>query len=204
MASSDSPCARHAPVWSELTDRADIPDSLQRRTRVVGKVRLPLAPMANHWWPVLTTSWMHTAGRGLEMEFDLVHHGLELPTTGGRIGHVRVEPRSVARRDGATIEALAEVDRPVEIEVCRCGCWPGGRDEGSFDPDAYPEPDGVADWPIEPAADSDDRDLGEFNLPCRAERRADHCHPRLACAPSSDEATTDLARGDRTAHATAA
>jgi Family of unknown function (DUF5996) len=45
-------------------------DTLHLWTQIVGKVRLALAPMVNHWWQVplyvsgggLTTSLMHAAG----------------------------------------------------------------------------------------------------------------------------------------------
>ena len=37
-------------------------------------------------------------------------------------------------------------------EVSSCGFWPGGSPEGSFYAYAYPEPNGFADWKVEPAA----------------------------------------------------
>jgi hypothetical protein len=53
-------------------------------------------------------------------------------------------------------------------ELSSCGFWPGGSAEGSFYAYAYPQPDGFADWPVEPdAAFYDDR-LGEFILPYAA------------------------------------
>ena len=74
--------------WPELTLSAweDTRDTLHLWTQVVGKVRLALEPMANHWWQVplyvsargLTTSLMHTDGRGLAIDFDFVDHVLVL------------------------------------------------------------------------------------------------------------------------------
>src|SRR5579871_6439348 len=66
-------------------------EGLHLRTQVVGKVRLALEPMVNHWWQVplyvsargLTTSLMHAGGLGLEMEFDFTAHRLDLRTTSG-------------------------------------------------------------------------------------------------------------------------
>jgi len=123
-----------APRWPELTlsEWEDTRDTLQLWTQVVGKVRLALEPMVNHWWQVplyvsacgLTTSLMHAAGRGIEVEFDFREHHLELRTTDGGVRHVRLEPRSVASFYMATMAALDElgvqvslVPRPVEMPV---------------------------------------------------------------------------------------
>jgi hypothetical protein len=37
-------------------------------------------------------------------------------------------------------------------EVSSCGLWPGGGKEGALHSYAYPEPDGFADYPVEPDA----------------------------------------------------
>jgi hypothetical protein len=99
-------------------------------TQIVGKVRLALEPMMNHWWQVplyvssrgLTTSLMHAGDIGLEMEFDLVDHRLALRTTDGQRAAVVLEPQSVARFYEATMAALGDLGigvsilaRPVEV-----------------------------------------------------------------------------------------
>jgi hypothetical protein len=92
-------------------------------TQIVGKIRLALEPMVNHWWQVplyvsargLTTSLMHTATTGLEIEFDLIDHVLEIRTTDGRHRRVALEPRSVASFYAATMTALDELGTPVTI-----------------------------------------------------------------------------------------
>src|ERR1700691_5046621 len=81
----------------------DTRDTLQLWTQVVGKVRLALEPMVNHWWQVplyvsargLTTSLMHTGGRGLEIEFDFIDHELQLRTSNGQRSTGALEPRSL-------------------------------------------------------------------------------------------------------------
>jgi hypothetical protein len=84
-------------------------------------------------------------------------------------------------------------------EVSSCGYWPGGE-EGSFYAYAYPEPDGFADWPAEPAAASYDHDLGEFLLPYAAVRTApDPDAALLAFLQTTYEAAAELARWDRAA-----
>jgi hypothetical protein len=118
--------------WPELTLMAwdDTRDTLQLWTQVVGKVRLALEPMVNHWWQVplyvsargLTTSLMHAGGRGLEIEFDFVDHALVLQTSDGQVRTVALEPRTVASFYQATMAALGELGvavtifpRPVEL-----------------------------------------------------------------------------------------
>jgi hypothetical protein len=119
-------------MWPDLTLSAweDTRDTLQLWTQVVGKVRLALEPMVNHWWQVplyvsargLTTSLMHDGERGLEIEFDFVDHKLDLRTSDGGIRSVPLEPRSVARFYAETMTALDDLGvhvrilaRPVEI-----------------------------------------------------------------------------------------
>jgi hypothetical protein len=120
-----------AAMWPDLSlTWNDTRDTLHLWTQVVGKVRLALMPMINHWWQVplyvsargLTTSLMHTGGRGLEIEFDFVDHALALRTTDGASGLVTLEPRSVASFYAATLAALDELDvhltlygRPSEV-----------------------------------------------------------------------------------------
>jgi hypothetical protein len=112
-------------VWPELTlsEWEGTKDALHLWTQVVGKVRLGLAPMVNHWWQVplyvsargLTTSLMHAAGRGLEMEFDFVDQVLDIRTTDGQRRSVALVPCSVADFYETTLSALADVDVSVRI-----------------------------------------------------------------------------------------
>src|SRR6201993_1609445 len=88
--------------------------TLHMWTQIVGKVRLALEPMVNHWWQVplyvsargLTTSLMHAGDVGLEMEFDFIDHVLLMRTTDGRCQSVALEPRSVASFFELTMAAL--------------------------------------------------------------------------------------------------
>jgi len=71
---------------------------------MVGKVRLALAPRANHWWSVplyvnsvgLTTSLMPYRGYGAEITFDFIAHKLWICTPRGDSRSMSLEPRSVA------------------------------------------------------------------------------------------------------------
>lgn len=138
-------------IWPDLTLSRweDTRDTLHLWTQIVGKVRLGLTPMINHWWQVplyvsargLTTSLMHAGGRGLEIEFDFVDHVLDLRTTDGHHQRVTLEPRSVASFYAATTAALDELGvkvglfaRPSEV----VDAIPFDQDElhRSYDPDA--------------------------------------------------------------------
>ena len=98
-------------------------DTVHLWTQVVGKVRMALEPMLNHWWQVplyvsargLTTSLMHSGGRGLEIEFDFVNHVLEIRMTNGDARQVWLEPRSVASFFADTMRALEQLDVHVNI-----------------------------------------------------------------------------------------
>src|ERR1700737_1317947 len=115
----------HNQPWPELTLSAweDTRDTLHMWTQVVGKVRMALEPMVNHWWQVplyvsargLTTSLMHANGRGLEIEFDFLDHQLHLRTSDGQNREVALEPRSVASFYAATMAALDDLDVHVSM-----------------------------------------------------------------------------------------
>jgi hypothetical protein len=101
----------------------DTRDTLHMWTQIVGKIRLGLMPMMNHWWQAplyvssqgLTTALMPYGDRGLEMEFDFLRHILEIRTTEGASRDVRLEPRSVADFYAETMARMAELDMPVKI-----------------------------------------------------------------------------------------
>ncbi len=65
--------------------------ALQLRMQIVGKTRLALAPMQNHWWNTtlyvtargLTTSAMPYGDRNVEIELDLLDHQLEVRASDG-------------------------------------------------------------------------------------------------------------------------
>src|SRR4051794_18284131 len=137
--------------WPDLTLSAweDTRDTLHMWTQIVGKVRLALAPMLNHWWQVtlyvsargLTTSLMHTEGGGVEIEFDFLDSVLVLRTTNGETRTVALEPRTVADFYAATMTALDELGvrvsilpRPVEVPVAIP--FPEDDQHRAYDPDA--------------------------------------------------------------------
>ena len=120
--------------WPDLTlsEWEKTRDTLHLWTQIVGKVRLALEPMVNHWWQVplyvsargLTTSLMPVGTGGLEIEFDFIDHVLDMRTTDGRGRQIPLRPRSVADFYGATMSALDDLGvrikilaRPVELAI---------------------------------------------------------------------------------------
>lgn len=128
---------------------ADTRDTLHMWTQIVGKVKLALNPMVNHWWQVplyvsargLTTGLMVADGVGIELEFDFVSEKLSFRTSNGDERAVVLQPRSVADFYAATMATLADLSvavtintRPTEVEVA----IPFDQDEqhASYDADA--------------------------------------------------------------------
>ena len=78
--------------------------TLHMWTQIVGKVRLALTPMTNHWWNVplyvsargLTTSSMSYENVIFELEFDFVEHQLVLKMSDGAVKKMALAPRTVA------------------------------------------------------------------------------------------------------------
>lgn len=120
-------------VWPELNAKEweDTRDTLHMWAQVVGKVRLELTPLVNHWWNVplyvsargLTTSFIPYGRGGFEMAFDFVDHELHVDTDTAERRSVPLAPKTVAQFYEETMAALSslgiEVEilaRPVEVE----------------------------------------------------------------------------------------
>lgn len=132
-----------------LGEWTDTRDTLQLWTQIVGKIRLALAPMENHWWQVplyvsargLTTSAMPYREGAVELIFDFLDHLLRVETSSGKTATVPLAPRTVAdfyREVMSTMRGVG-VDariwpRPVELaDVIR---FDQDRTHASYDADA--------------------------------------------------------------------
>jgi hypothetical protein len=119
-------------TWPELSwdQWKDTAATLHMWTQIVGKTRLELTPLLNHWWNVplylsargLTTSAMPSHGDLLEIEFDFVSHDLRFRMSSGAILSVPLRPQTVAsfyaeyQRCLATLGVSVEINTvPVEI-----------------------------------------------------------------------------------------
>src|SRR6266700_853549 len=92
--------------WPELPLQAweETYHTLHMWTQIAGKIRLGLAPLQNHWWNValyvntegLTTSPIPYKDGSFEIQFDFIHHRLELRTSSGDVRSLPLAPKSVA------------------------------------------------------------------------------------------------------------
>jgi hypothetical protein len=116
----------HDPAaWPPLPLEAWEPacDTLHLWTQIVGKARLDLAPMQNHWWQAtlyvtargLTTSPVPYGERTFETEFDFVDHRLVVRTSDGRQASLPLEPQTVAQFYRRYLDTLRELGIPEEI-----------------------------------------------------------------------------------------
>ena len=138
-------------VWPTLplAPWQDTLATLHMWTQIVGKTRLALAPMTNHWWQVtlyvtargLSTSPMPYQDRSFEVDFDFIDHLLSVRTSGGDTRTLPLIPRTVAdfhREYFALLRSLGlEVKiRPVPVEVQEATPFPADQAHRSYDPDA--------------------------------------------------------------------
>jgi Family of unknown function (DUF5996) len=97
--------------------------TLHMWTQIVGKVRMRLTPLVNHWWNVplyvtargLTTSRIPYRGRAFELWFDFVAHRLVLETSEGTVSTLKLEPRTVADFYKEFMAMLRAADIDVKV-----------------------------------------------------------------------------------------
>jgi hypothetical protein len=98
-------------------------ETLHMWTQMVGKVRMALTPLVNHWWHVplyvnsrgLTTSAIPYRGSDFELQFDFVRHELILRTAAGREQALPLAPRTVADFYRELMEMLRSAGIDVKI-----------------------------------------------------------------------------------------
>jgi hypothetical protein len=106
--------------------------TLHMWTQIVGKVRLELTPLVNHWWNVplyvtargLTTSPMPYDGGSVEIYFDFVAHKLLVETSDGELRELALKPQSVAQFYKQLMAVLSELQVPVKIWTNPCELSP--------------------------------------------------------------------------------
>ena len=97
--------------------------TLHMWTQIVGKVRLTLCPLVNHWWNVsfyvtgrgMSTLVMPYQDRGVEIRFDFVDHKLIIETSDGKIRVLELKPQSVAEFYQRFMTALGELGLDIKI-----------------------------------------------------------------------------------------
>jgi len=126
------------PNESPKTSMSDLPDcwpslplaswqdtyaTLHMWAQIVGKIRLALTPLVNHWWNVplyihprgLTTSAIPYAKRTFDLRFDFLNHELVLQTSDGQVKSLPLFARSVADFYQAFMDMLRSADIVVKI-----------------------------------------------------------------------------------------
>jgi len=113
--------------WAQWRDTAN---TLHMWTQIVGKTRLALTPLQEHWWNVplyvsargLTTSAMPCGEEMLDIEFDFVSHCLCFRMSNGETLTTPLRPQTVAdfyaeyQRSLATLGVTVKI-HPVPVEV---------------------------------------------------------------------------------------
>lgn len=111
--------------WPELPwgEWAATADTLHMWAQIVGKTRLALTPLQNHWWNVplyvtargLGTSAMPYGDDVLDIEFDFVDHELHLRLGSGKALSVALRAQAVADFYREYLASLAALGVSVEI-----------------------------------------------------------------------------------------
>jgi hypothetical protein len=103
-------------------------DTLHMWTQIVGKTRLALTPLENHWWNVplyvtprgLTTSAIPYGPGAFAVDFDFIAHELWIRTSADREVSMRLYPRSVADFYTQYMAALRSLG--IEVHIHRVPC----------------------------------------------------------------------------------
>ncbi len=107
--------------WQQWADTAD---TLHMFTQIVGKTRLALTPLQNHWWNVplyvtargLSTSAMPVPQGGvLEIEFDFTSHQLGFRCSSGENQALPLRAQSVAEFYASYMRVLKALSVPIRI-----------------------------------------------------------------------------------------
>ncbi|MGC2661101.1 MAG: DUF5996 family protein [Bryobacteraceae bacterium] len=132
--------------WDGWKDTAT---TLHMWTQIVGKTRLALTPLLNHWWNVplyvtargLSTSSMPYREHLLEVEFDFIDHRLQARLSSGDSSAIQLRPQSVAAFYEEYMDMLRSLDVEVKInakpvEVADPIPFADDRQHASYDADA--------------------------------------------------------------------
>lgn len=124
----------------------DTCETLHLWTQIVGKTRLALAPMQNHWWQVtlyvtprgLTTSPIPSGRQVFSVELDFVDHLLSVRTSAGDDRSLPLIPQSVSAfyAQYLTLLGSLKIDvhiRPVPVELETATPFPEDHQHASYD-----------------------------------------------------------------------
>ncbi len=139
-----------AEAWPPLPyeEWEDTLGTLHMWTQIVGKVKLELSPFLNEWWQVafhLTARGMSTGlipyrERAFEVDFDFLHHNLQIHTVDDRTKTLPLMRQSVAdfyREFMAALEALGVSVQinTLPVEVANPIACDTNHTQASYDPE---------------------------------------------------------------------
>ena len=144
----DRPAGAEAWPSLPLAEWQDTYTTLHMWTQIVGKVRLELTPLVNHWWNVplyltprgITTSPIPYGQRTFAVDFDFIDHRLTINTSEGEMRTLALEPRSVADFYHEFMALLRSLDIEVKIyatpvEIPDPIPFAEDHDHASYDPE---------------------------------------------------------------------
>lgn len=133
----------------ELGDWAETYANLHLRTQILGKTRLALAPMQNHWWQTalyvtsrgLGTSPIPYREQTFEVELDLLDHLLAVRTSEGAVAKLPLaaEPLADFYHGYLVLLKSVEIDvaiRPIPSEIADPIAFGDDRVHVAYDADA--------------------------------------------------------------------
>jgi hypothetical protein len=115
-------------VFAELKDTVH---AVHMWTQVVGKIRLAMTPLMNHWWNStlmvtprgLTTTLVPAGNEAFQIDFDFIDHELVIVTSRGGRSAIPLRSMSIAQFYRQVLETLAGLGvpdpriMPVPVEV---------------------------------------------------------------------------------------
>ena len=114
-------------TWPELrlADWQPTYETLHMWTQIIGKTRLALAPLQNHWWQVtlyptvrgLSTGEIPCGGRAVEIEFNFGDHVLAIRCSDGRNESVPLTSIPVSQFFASYMDALRALDINVRMHA---------------------------------------------------------------------------------------
>lgn len=133
--------------WAQWSSTAD---TLHMYLQIVGKTRLALTPLQNHWWSVplyLTARGLWTSpmllpdGDSIDIEFDFLSHALVFRTSSGHKRTMPLQPKTVKRFFAEYLQVLTDLGVEIHIDLMPvevAAPIPFHQDDlhGSYDPDA--------------------------------------------------------------------
>jgi len=132
--------------WEEWKETAT---TLHMWMQIVGKTRLALTPLENHWWNVplyvtprgLSTRSMPHHDDLFDIEFDFVNHQLSVRVSSGKSNSIALRPQSVAAFYAEYLDLLGQLDiavkiNPKPVEVASPIPFAEDRQHASYDKDS--------------------------------------------------------------------